>query len=244
MGGLALAGLVATVPGLYFRAHYFLMAAPGVALLAALGLKHAGRWIAQRTGPWQSALTTGVLATAAALIPLGRESQILFRSPPDVSRSVYGVNPFPESLEVAGVLAARTRPDEPIAVVGSEPQIYFYARRRAATPYIYMYPLVEPHHYARTMQQELIRDLETARPRYIVFVGTNFSWIKRPDSPTEIFDWLGHAIEQERYRIAGLIDTVPVADGTFDTEYLWDDSARSRTPRSPDYIIILERTSR
>jgi len=38
-------------------------------------------------------------------------------------------------------LRAHTAPTERIAVIGSEPQIYFFAQRHAATGYIYMYAL-------------------------------------------------------------------------------------------------------
>jgi hypothetical protein len=52
-----------------------------------------------------------------------------------------------------------------IAVLGSEPEIYFYSRRRSATGYIYMYPLMETHPYAAQMQQELINEIEAGKPQ-------------------------------------------------------------------------------
>ena len=54
------------------------------------------------------------------------------------------MNPFVESAVIADYLSRHTTPDQRVAVIGSEPQIYFYAKRRAATGHIYTYPLVEP----------------------------------------------------------------------------------------------------
>ena len=86
------------------------------------------------------------------------------------SRLTYGTNPFPESLKIAQYLKEHTSSEDSIAVLGSEPQIYFYAHRHTATGYIYMYPLMEPQPYALRMQEEMIREIEASRPAYLVFV--------------------------------------------------------------------------
>ena len=70
-----------------------------------------------------------------------------------------------------------------MAVIGSEPEIYFYARRRAATGYIYMYPLMEPHPFARRMQEDMIAELEREAPRFMVLVNVDTSWCAA-SSPT------------------------------------------------------------
>ena len=59
------------------------------------------------------------------------------------------------------------RPDRRL---GSEPEIYFYADRKAATGYIYTYALMEPQRFASQMQAEMIKEVESAHPRYLVFV--------------------------------------------------------------------------
>jgi hypothetical protein len=48
-------------------------------------------------------------------------------SPNAVSRRIYGLNPFPESLEIAKYIRRTSSPDDSVYVVGSEPQILFYA---------------------------------------------------------------------------------------------------------------------
>jgi len=54
-------------------------------------------------------------------------------------------------------------PGERIAVLGSEPQIYFYAKRRSATGYIYTYPLMEPQPYSKQMATEFKQEVEGAK---------------------------------------------------------------------------------
>jgi 4-amino-4-deoxy-L-arabinose transferase-like glycosyltransferase len=138
LAALLLFSALAVVPGGYFREHYFIAMLPAVALLTGLGasaLAHvAGR------------LATAALVLVAAAWMLASERQPLFTLPPlEFSRVVYGANPFPESIAVAEFVKAHTEPDERVAVLGSEPQIYFYARRRSASGHIYMYGLMEEH---------------------------------------------------------------------------------------------------
>jgi hypothetical protein len=74
-------------------------------------------------------------------------------------------------------------------VLGSEPEIYFYAHRRAATGHIYTYPLMEEHPFALKMQEDMIAQIERAHPAYVVYVDDPFSWLVRPNSPQRLFDW-------------------------------------------------------
>src|SRR5262249_23167465 len=127
---------------------------------------------------------------AAILLSLAGERAYLFSLPPaGVARAVFGANPFPEAVEIARWLRQHARPDDRIAGIGSEPEIYFYARRQAATSYIYMYPLMEPQPFARRMQEDMIAQLERERPRFMVLVNVDTSWSRRPDSLLLLLDW-------------------------------------------------------
>src|SRR2546430_16590114 len=54
---------------------------------------------------------------------------------------MYGFNPFPESVALARLLRDHSTPDDRIFIFGSEPQILFYAGRRSASRYVFLYPL-------------------------------------------------------------------------------------------------------
>ena len=116
-------------------------------------------------------------------------------TPSQFSRSIYGGNPFPESVEVADYIRKRTQPGDYIAVLGSEPQIYFYAHRRPATEYIYMYGLMELQPFAERMQENLVAQVEKNRPRFLVLATAGTSWLQQRQSSQLIFTWMRKYIE-------------------------------------------------
>ena len=189
--GLLLSSFLAVCPGFYFREHYFVMLLPAVALLVGAAFAAAEHWLAIFRPPW---LTTAIPCLAMVLASgwsVYRERQYLLQlSPLEVSRATYGANPFPESLEVARFLREQTAPGDRIAVLGSEPQIYFYSGRRSASGHIYMYGLMEEHRDAGRMQREMIAEIEAAQPRYLVMVSVPTSWLARPQSVPLLFTWL------------------------------------------------------
>src|SRR5688500_6523709 len=114
---------LAVCPGLYFRQHYFILLLPAVALCCGIGVVSLERLL-------HSFAPRGVARTAAVavfLIAVGmyarNEWDYLFSlSGREVSRSVYGGNPFVEAHELGRYLQAHTAPDDRIAVLGSEPE--------------------------------------------------------------------------------------------------------------------------
>src|SRR6185295_6955090 len=101
---------------------------------------------------------------------------------------------------------------------GSEPEIYFYAGRKSATGYIYTYALMEPQPFAKTMQAEMIREIESAHPRYLVFVWVQRSWLPREDSDQGIVSW-GKDYVHACYDPVGVADIFSKAK----TNMVWDD---------------------
>ncbi len=114
--------------------------------------------------------------------------------------------------------------------------MYFYARCRAATKFIYAYPLMEPQPYALQMQKDMIAEMERAKPRYIVIVSSPTSWLPNPDSPRLIVDWpKGYVAENyRRIGVADILWSVP-------TEYRWGTEAVHYTPRGQSFVVLYER---
>ena len=147
---------------------------------------------------------------------------------------VNGTNPFPESIKIGDYLRAESTPSDTIAVLGSEPQIYFYAQRRSATGYIYTYSLMEPQPYARQMQREMIREIETARPKFLVLVVVSKSWLPGHDSDQTIFRWADSYCDAN-YDEVGLIN---ISDEG--TEYYFSGRPANVTPTA-EHILIYRR---
>src|SRR5262249_35263142 len=153
-----------------------------------------------------------------------------------ISRDLYGPNPFPEAVQIAEYIRNNSAPDARIAVLGSEPEIPFYAGRHSASGHVYTYGMMEPQPYALVMQNEFIHDLEASRPEYVVFVGVSSSWLVRPNSPTRIFDWWRDS-GSKQYKITGVADIVS-ADHT---EYRWGGDAASYRPKSQYRVAVYSR---
>ncbi len=120
------------------------------------------------------------------------------------AHALYGAELFPEAETVAAFIDKNSKPDAQIAVLGSEPEIYFLSHRHSATGYIYTYPLMEPQPFASVMQREMIGEIETNSPEFIVFVNQNFSWVQAPQSDVTIFKWWNDY--KTNYATVGLVE--------------------------------------
>ncbi len=226
---------LAVCPGFYFRDHYFVQLLPAVALGAGAALRALEKFGAGHTSK-SEVLQFAVLVAAVAfsldgVFFMGR---VLAASTPEhFSRSIYGANPFPESVQVAEYIRENTKPDDRIAVMGSEPQICFYAHRRPATEHIYMYGLMEPQPLALRMQEEMIAQVEKNKPPFLVLVMVPTSWLQRPESEQKVFTWLSGYIKNY-YRPVMVANIC--ANGTL---WLMDKEAESFTPRSDENQLIV-----
>jgi hypothetical protein len=131
----------------------------------------------------------GLFAVGLVAAIIGNGS-VWFEMPPAAAcREIYQKQMFPDLAELGDHIKAHSGPDARIAVLGSEPEIYFCARRHSASGFIYMYPLMEQHKYAVKMQDEMIREIEAAQPEYLVYVKVEESWLLRPESERRILTW-------------------------------------------------------
>ena len=236
IAALVVTSAAAVVPGLRFTDHYFVLVLPALAILAALGADALLPRI-RATSPQAARITAVALPALIFVLGVAHDrATLLVRSPAENARAVYGVNPLAEAVEIADEIARRAGPDDRIAVIGSEPQIYFYARRRAATSFIYMYPLMEPQPFAAGMQKDMIAQLESAKPRFLVLVNVDMSWSRRPGSSTEILDWAARTVDAD-YRQIGLVEIPPDAP----SRSVWGDAAGASSPRTKSYVAVFER---
>jgi hypothetical protein len=236
---LLAASFLAICPGLYFREHYFILVLPAVALLDGVAIASAARLLERAMpGPSARALAATVFL-GLTLFLVARQGDFLFQmSPQELSRARYGRNPFIESVAIANYIRERTTPEDRIAVLGSEPQIYFYSGRRSATGYIYMYPLMERQRYADRMQEELIHQIETVHPTYLVLVQIVTSWLPRITSTKRIVEW-ANLYTSRCYDLVGITDIV----SSNETRYVWDEAVTGYHPASKNLIFVFRRKS-
>lgn len=221
-------------PGLYFRHHYFVLLLPCAALLAGTAGYVLSLGVLRLTKV--SPLIPAALAIACTAQALYQQREFLFQLTPfEACRFLYGANPFAESLEIASYIREHTDPNDTITILGSEPQICFYAHRRSASRYIYMYPLMENHPFSLQMQKDFIRETEAKKPKYLVFVNVPFSWLRSSDSHNLLFEWFGRY--QKNFRPAG---TIELYDDR--TIYHWPPQVKWPVS-SKEWIAVFERTT-
>ncbi len=171
--------LLGAVPGFAYK-HYFAQIAPSVALAGGFAA-----WdLIGKMRPQIRNLATFLSAAAVILLPVGVNTQyFLGKNPDDVSRAMFGYNPFPESRTLADYIARRTKPDDRIFIFGSEPQILLYADRKSSVSSVMLYPLMSDYPKNREFQEMAWDEIVRTRPTYIVYVDLNSSigWDEKAD---------------------------------------------------------------
>lgn len=231
---LACSGLALSV-GFYFREHYFILLLPALALLIAVAVSRSLQLLRgdQSVELFLALGVVGVAGVALALVLFGNGAIWYTLSPEQAVNRIYRSTLFSDARRAASLIAADTQPDDRVAVLGSEPEIYFYARRRSATSQIYMYPLMERHPYAAQMQADTITQIERAQPAYVVFVHNPFSWLTRPDSEPALLDWWPGYWEKH-YALVTTINSQTVLPET-------SAQPAAATPAARDYLLLLKR---
>jgi len=223
--------------GLYYRNHYFIVMLPAVCLLAGKAMAWSVTELVERVrinGLRLSAIGAALFALGYAQALYAQRAIFFELGPEKIVRQEYGGNPFPEATAFGKYIKEHSEPDARVAVLGSEPEIYFYAQRHSATGYIYTYGLMEEQKFASRMQQEMIGEIEKAKPEYVVKVMVPASWLRKANSDTAILYWVEKYISDD-YRLVG------VADIGMTTTYHWDDAAEGYRPLSKYSVYLYKR---
>lgn len=229
---------LAVALGLYFRPHYFILVLPTVSLFAGAAVSY-GKQTAlagERHRVW--ALVPALLFMFAFAYAVFHQRDFLFQlDPTSACRRLYGANPFPEAITVGDYLRQQTPEGATVAVLGSEPEIYFYSHRHSATGYVYTYALMEEQKYALTMQKEMISEIENSQPEFLVYINVPTSWLWADDSPqkTAFLSWVGSFVAG-KYELEGVVDIL-----TGGTQYHWGGDAGNYSTHSQFSVDIFRR---
>jgi 4-amino-4-deoxy-L-arabinose transferase-like glycosyltransferase len=209
MTGLLACSIAAVSLSNFFSAHYFVMLLPALCMLAGQAVSAAMQWVrARKPGTAWVSLPAGLFIAIWVLAVFHHRAIFFVLSPDHACKRLYPTNPFVEGRQIGRYLRENSAPGARIAILGSEPEILFHARRHSATGYIYMYDLVESQPHAGEMQREMIAQIEEARPEYLVFVNHPLSWDTRINfrraADTAVMAW-ANSFEDRFYEPAGLV---------------------------------------
>jgi len=230
--------LLAVCPGFYFRSHYFIFLAPAIALLAGVAVSvvfwRLALALRQPRFYHLAFLFAGLLCTQT----LYADRAVLFSlSSREACRAIYGINPFPESLDIARYIEQNSTPDQRVVVIGDEPQIYFYSHRLSSISQIYPSQTMDPRPYAHAMQQRMISEVETNPPEYLVYSSIQSSLLVRPNSDPLLLHWMENYAEQNM-QLVGLVEFT----GPQTTEDIWGPAAETTPLASPYFLKVYKRS--
>jgi hypothetical protein len=232
VSGFLLCGVIAVFPGFSFARHYLIMPSPGLALTIAVALAEAGRRLQLRLVPALS----GMLWTITVIASL--KYYFFFDDPDFIGGQRYKGNPILQARVIGDYLSQRCSPDARIAVLESEPEILFYARRKSATGFIYAYDMTALGTFRAEMEEQFKREVTESKPEYVVFVCCPFAWSIVDEPGMALADWCWRFPKTNYIRVA-VADNLSTA--LHETVFKFDSDAANYTSRYPTFIEVYRR---
>lgn len=231
-------GFAAISPGYFFRPHYFVLILPSVALLFGLGVEFLTQLFKPIEGKILRLAIPAATAVIALLSPIASHADIFFQSSNFfVARATYGGHPLSEAKTISRFLEAWSAPEDRIGIIGSEPEMFFYTKRRSATGYLYHYSVIERQPYAQQMMREMTAEIESASPRFLLYVQVEPIWYKVPESVSELLRWY-RRYSDSCYTVKARYEWTP---GLSTAIMVMDEEILRKPPQQDYYVIIHER---
>ncbi len=233
---LALFSFLTITPGQRYYLHYWIQFLPAVALLFAhlfFKLEKLGE------KPNLSIAKNLSLPLAALFLLIGvalSSTHWLKTDSNTLMRNMFGGNPFVEDQLFARIIEAQIQPNETVAVMGSEPQIYVYLNRKAPSRHFYTAFLSRNHRFSEAWQNEALEGLKTESPEYVVFNIVPMSWMLKPDS-NQGFYQNSYSWVMKNYAPIAWADYVDFYNPTIVT----DAAASTYKPQSGSYVMLLKK---
>ncbi len=167
---IVLLSALAVVPGLYFRKHYFIFLHPAVAIAAAYFLVDGSKIISNKFKNY-FAPAVFAIGTLQFLIFGFRNYDMFQINGETYSRKMANYAIFADAPAIGNYIRSISDSNKVIGTMTNEPELLFYANRKSASGYLYMYPLFEYHPYFEQMTKEYMEQIVTQKPE--IFVRTN-----------------------------------------------------------------------
>jgi len=159
--------LLSTIPGAGYP-HYFAQIAPAVAIAGGFGISYLAKLIKKKE--LRAAVSVFIALTVIGTPVAVSSGYYITKSPDQISRDIFGYNPFPESNDIAEFLAQRTSKAETVFIFGSEAQIFVLSQRKSATSFALIYPMMSSYPRYMEFQNKAWQEVMTSKPKYIITI--------------------------------------------------------------------------
>ncbi len=149
--------------GRYLFGHYFVQLLPPLAILSAYAVI---KWKESHLPLKINVLLIGFFTLLGLVIILTFYKFYVVYSPDEISYARYRIDNLSLAREAAQIVEGRTSPSDNIMVWGTDPQVYFYSKRRYPGRYIYL-----PFHFPDLFKEaclEAERMVDGKRVQYII----------------------------------------------------------------------------
>jgi hypothetical protein len=228
---MGILGIASVAIGAAYYKHYFVLAVPGIAILAACSLN----WIAVKTGKAGSFIS---LMFGTILVILSMEGRSDYYFSPDYAKihfETYSYNMFPELEKIGKELSRRVHEGDRIGIMGSEPEVLVAADRESCSRYLMVYAMLIDPVLSPPMQEEWMQSMKECAPEYIVWNMYTSSWAPNYDKLKfflEFMPWV-----EENYEGIGLAE----ARGPLPGIIVWDEAAKNHQSQSDYKVMVLKR---
>jgi hypothetical protein len=155
--------LIAIATGGYFFPHYFVILLPYFSMAAGIGGAAFGLHKAKHLGKWF--LTLLLIGSAIIGFRFSMMSNV------EKLQVVYGSDLFSRALTVGRFLNSLADKNATVFIIGSEPEILFYANLHASNRIYYYYPLTQPSPLRNDFRNEVMSSIINRPPEFLVQVN-------------------------------------------------------------------------
>lgn len=239
---LAACSFMTIVPGYYFYGHYWIQMIPGVAMLSGIAFFYGTEILGSFLPKQKERIKYAYLVVFGLFCFSHIQKNKTYYFNPNYSlimRQVYGNNPFPETMDIANFLNTKMKPEDQLAVFGSEPELFIYTNKTSPTRHIFFSTIVASIPEHKQFQREFVKDIETSKPKYFVFYRHSVSLLVQANTDQFVFEWANKYLA-ENYKVIGLVD---MPDGQLNGTNVFDESVNTYQPKGQNLIYIFERKS-
>lgn len=233
---LFVTGFLALSIGFHYYPHYFVVLLPAICLGFALSL-HSVVNLADRFN-FSKTISYSVMSLIALFVLFKAykpAKDYYFKTDKTtILRNVYGTNPFAEAYVFGNRIEKMSNKGDSILVLGSEPEILFYAKLPSIVEHVHYYQLVDGGTQNDSLQTALIQKAERIMPRFVVFSRIGYSWLNN-DPEGKLFKWINPFLG-ENYQLKGVAS---IQQGVA-TQYFWDEEVNKANFEN-ESLLLFER---